>query len=97
MGNEIYVERRRRGFFGWIFLAIFIAWNALMILWLVSAIVSMGVLIESAATDAERAGSGIGAGIATTFILIIWAAGAIVTGLLAMVTRGGKTVVTRRN
>ncbi|MGE3872039.1 MAG: hypothetical protein AB7F74_03680 [Parvibaculaceae bacterium] len=41
-------------------------------------------------------GTALGAGVSFIFILSIWALGAIVTGLLALVTRGGKTVVTRR-
>lgn len=45
-------------------------------------------------SDAARAGHAVGAGIGLTFLLVIWALGAVVTGLLAILTRGSKTIIT---
>lgn len=65
------IGMRKRGFFGWIFLVIFIAWNVLMVGWFVSYL-------------AIREGTGL----AGFFLLIVWAVGSIITGLLAQFTRG---------
>lgn len=81
------LKRARRGFFGWLCLATFWGWNALMVAWLVS---SIGLLAEregELASEAARAGHAAGAGIALTLILVIWGLGAGVTGLMALLTR----------
>lgn len=97
MANDVYIERRKRGFFGWLFLLIFIIWNVLMLIWLITAGAGVNDVIQSAGdSEAGRAGATIGAGIGFIFILFVWAMGAVVTGLLALLTRGSKTVVTRR-
>lgn len=92
--TETYTETRRRGFFGWVFLLVFLGWNALMILWLFR--LGDYAAMAPAATEAEQAGAAIGTGISVIMILFVWCIGAVITGLLAMVTRGGKTVVVRR-
>lgn len=96
MANDVYIERRKRGFFGWLFLLIFIIWNVLMLIWLITAGAGVNDVIQSSDSEAGRAGATIGAGIGFIFILFVWAMGAVVTGLLALLTRGNKTVVTRR-
>jgi fucose permease len=78
--TETYVEKRKRGFFGWLFLLIFIGWNVLMLLWMISAL-----------SRPEAAGAA--GGIAFFILLVIWAVGSVVTGLLALVFRGSKTIV----
>lgn len=84
-------EIRKRGFFGWIFLLIFLGFNALMALWLISYWVQLGEM--SAPTQAEQAGKAIGGTIASTMLLGLWAAGSVITGLLALLTRGSKTII----
>jgi hypothetical protein len=90
-----YVERRKRGFFGWVFLLVFLCWNALMAYWLVKVMGAMGNMGapgadvgENGRTAAQVASFGI--------ILLVWALGSVITGLPVMMTRGSKTVVRRR-
>lgn len=80
---EVWIEKRRRGFFGWLFLLVFIGWNVLMLLWMIAAM--------------SQAGSNAAAGgVAFVLILIVWALGSVVTGILALLTRGSKTVIRRQ-
>lgn len=94
--TETYIEKRKRGVFGWLFLLVFLGWNLLMFSWLMSYGSETGGRIDAAASDAEMTVTVIGAGIGITSILMVWAFGAVITGLLAVLTRGGKTVVTRK-
>lgn len=89
--TETYIEKRKRGFFGWIFLLLFIAWNLLMLLWLVGAMNSGPD--TSQMSEAQRTSAALGTGLGVVIILVIWALGSVVTGLLALLTRGSKTIV----
>lgn len=93
MATVIRRETRKRGFFGWLFLLIFLGFNALMLIWLIAYWSSVGNLVDAAASDAERAGSAIGGAIGTSMLLFFWVCGAVITGLLAFLTRGHKTIV----
>lgn len=95
MALETYIERRKRGFFGWLFLLIFLGWNIIMVIWIFAYGNTINDSMSTATSDAARAGAQIGAGIGIFMILIVWAVGAIVTGLLALLTRGSKTIVKR--
>jgi hypothetical protein len=82
-------ETRRRGFFGWVFLVIFLAFNAFMVFFLITY---WNLLAEMPATKTEweRAGATIGGILGTGTILFFWASGGVITGLLALLTRGRK-------
>src|SRR5262249_11394036 len=83
MAKIVRRETRKRGFFGWIFLLLFLGFNALMVRWLVS--------YWSAISDGpSSAGHAIGATIGTGMIFFFWTAGAVITGLFALLTRGRK-------
>lgn len=84
-------EIRKRGFFGWLFLLIFLGFNALMAVWLISYWVQLSEM--SAPTQAEQAGKAIGGTIGSTMLLGLWAVGSVITGLLALLTRGSKTII----
>lgn len=91
---ETYVERRKRGFFGWVFLLVFLGWNALMAYWLFKVFGAMGgapVPDTEAGKNSQAAAQVVSFGI----ILLVWALGSIVTGIPAMLTRGSKTIVRR--
>lgn len=92
MAHVVRREVRKRGFFGWLFLIIFLAFNALMIAWLISYWGTIGNHLQTG-SEAEQAGTAIGATLGTGMIFVFWVLGAIVTGLLALLTRGGKTIV----
>jgi hypothetical protein len=91
MAKIIRRETRRRGFFGWLFLLLFLAFNALMALWLFAYWGELGKIATP--SEAERVGRTIGGTIGTGLILFFWVSGAVITGLLALLTRGRKTIV----
>jgi len=93
MATIIRKEVRKRGFFGWVFLLIFLGFNALMLAWLISYWSIPGEGINSA-DSAKAAGTAIGGTIGTGMLLTVWVFGSIITGLLALVTRGRKTIIT---
>ena len=82
-----------RGFFGWVFLLIFLGFNALMLAWLIAYwnLLSEGV---SSADTARAAGTAIGGTIGTGMLLVVWVLGSVITGILALLTRGRKTIIT---
>lgn len=92
MVKVIRREVRRRGFFGWVFLVIFLLFNALMLFWLVRYWSAVSELYPQT-PGAEQTGAGIGAAIGTGTIMFVWTMGSVVTGLLALITRGRKTIV----
>lgn len=92
MARIVRKETRKRGFFGWVFLLIFFAFNALMIAWLLTYWGAIGGHLSSG-NDAYRTGAAIGATIGTGMIFFFWAAGALITGLFALLTRGRKTYI----
>lgn len=75
---------------GWITLLLFLGWNALMLAWVISA-ASVNNVSQMPSDAQPYAAAGVG--LAIGFILIVWAAGAVVTGLLAMILRGDKVMV----
>jgi hypothetical protein len=85
------VEKRQRSFVGQLFYLLFIGFNLLMLAWLVSGFINIsGIPVD---TDAQRAGRAIGAAIGFGLILTIWIIGAVLLGILTMVTRGTTVIV----
>ena len=87
------IESRKRGIFGWFFISIFWAWNALMAYSLFGGMMSTSEHYASLTNEAERAGAAIGSGIGITMILLIWTLGAVLFGLLAYFSRGRKEII----
>lgn len=92
MGTIIRTERRRRGFFGWIFLLLFVAFNLFMLMWLA---LYLNVIYRVSAGDdlASHPGLVLGGSIGTGVILFVWTCGAIILGLLTLLSRGRKVVI----
>ena len=86
-------EIRKRGFFGHVFKWLFILFNIGMLIALISGLSDVGTLTEKLHTDAERTGAAAGATIGVAFILVFWAAGDVILGLLVMFTRGKMLIV----
>lgn len=80
------LRKAKRGFFGKIFKWGFIGFNILMAIWLFGG---MGAATDGmdAMSEAEQAGTAIGAGIAGTMILGVWVVGDIILGLFVLFTR----------
>lgn len=92
MATVVRREVRKRGFFGWVFLLLFLAFNAFMLTTCVAGMSSLSRMQTGSA--AEEAGRAIGATIGLSMIMFIWLAGAIILGLIALLTRGSTTVIT---
>jgi len=82
----VQLRKPRRGFFGKLFKWTFVAFNAFMLIWLISGInaASEGM---SSLEGAERAGAAIGSTIGAALIFGIWVVGDIILGLFVLFTR----------
>lgn len=80
------LREAKRGFFGKLIKWSFIAFNAIMALWIFSGINNA---TESMAgmSGAEQVGAQIGTGIGVALVLGIWVVGDIILGLLVLFTR----------
>lgn len=81
------LRKAKRGFWGKIFLWLFYGFNIFMLWWMIGGISVSSDTIAATASDAERAGATIGAGLGLFILIIIWVIGDIITGLLALVSR----------
>ena len=82
----VQLRKPKRGFFGKLVMWSFIGFNILMAIWFVGGMGSATVGIE-AMSEAEKAGTAIGAGIGAAMLLGIWVSGDIILGLFVLFTR----------
>ena len=80
------LRKPRRSVFGQIMKWIFLAFNVLMLIWLITG-VSAATKGMDAMSETEQAGTAVGTGIGAVLIVILWALGAVILGLLVIVTR----------
>ena len=82
----VQLRKPTRSVFGKLVLWGFIGFNLLMLIWLIAG---MGAATEGMETmsNAEQAGTAIGAGIGAMMIAGIWGFGDIVLGIMLLVTR----------
>lgn len=93
MATIVRTEKRKRGIIGKLFLILFWLFNILMLLWFVGGLISTSTHMATATSEAAQAGAAIGTAIGMGLILAIWAAGALILGLLVAFTPG-KTIIT---
>jgi uncharacterized paraquat-inducible protein A len=84
------LRKPKRSFFGKLVKYAFIAFNILMLLWLIFGIGGAAESIETAGSEAEQAGAAIGTGLGAMMIIFIWVAGDVVLGLMTLLTRAKK-------
>jgi hypothetical protein len=89
----VRTEKTVRGLFGKIVKWSFVGFNLLMLLWVLSYCSFVGKAASSAATDAEKVGTGIGSILGSGMLLFIWMFGAVVLGIMTLLTRGKKIIV----
>ena len=80
----------RRSLFGKLVKYSFIGFNVLMLLWIVSGIGGASEIIDTAGSEAEKAGAAIGTGLGVMMLIFIWVAGDVVLGLMTLLTRAKK-------
>jgi len=88
----VRTEKRRRGFFGWLFLIVFLLFNGLMAAWLFSYWYTV-LPMATNGSSASKAGAAIGTTMGTGLIVSLWTCGSIVLGLFVLFTRGRKVIV----
>ena len=81
-----------RTIFGKIIKWVFISFNILMLIWMISAMGNVSEVDSQAMNDAERAGAAIGTGLGMTLLLFIWGVGDVILGLFVLFTRRKKIV-----
>lgn len=84
------LRKLKRGFFGLIFKWLLIAFNILMLVWLVSYTGLIGESYETSISDAERTGTAIGGTLGVGLLLVFWVLGDIILGLATVLTRPRK-------
>lgn len=80
------LRKAKRGFFGKLVMFAFWGFNILMVAWIWGGTQS-AVESSQGLTGAEAAGAAIGTGIGVTLLVMIWVIGAIILGLMALLTR----------
>jgi anti-sigma factor RsiW len=80
------LRKPTRTFFGKIIKWGFILFNLLMIIWLISGMHAASNVVQSAATEAERTGAEVGAGIGAMMIITVWAIGDLILGIFVFLT-----------
>ena len=83
--------RRKRGFFGWFFLLLFIGFNILM-LWAADAGMGASDKLPGLSTNVFSLGVDLGAAIGVAAFAVCWVVGFLLLGLLAYLTRGRKVI-----
>lgn len=78
--------------FGKLIKWLFIGFNVLMLIWMVSSCVAVGDVSSRAVNDAERAGAAIGTGLGMMFLLVVWGLGDVILGLFVLFTRRKKLI-----
>jgi hypothetical protein len=91
----VRTEKRERSFAGKLIKFAFIAFNLLMAIWIIGGLHSVSKI--QAHTAVEQIGTGIGAAIGITVILVLWALGDLILGILVLVTRGDKVIIEERS
>lgn len=80
------LRKAKRGIFGKLVIFAFWGFNILMVLWIWGGTKS-AVETQAGLSGAEAAGAAIGTGLGVTFLIFIWLIGAIILGLMALLTR----------
>lgn len=72
----------------------FIAFNILMIFWVIAGFNVASETMQDTVNDAEKAGAAIGSTIGMGMIVILWALGDIILGMFVLFTRRKKIIET---
>jgi len=87
MDNQTQIQKPKRSIFGKIIKWTFIGFNILMAIWFVGGMASASNTISETANEAEQAGAVIGTGLGAMMIIFLWVAGAVILGIMTLLTR----------
>lgn len=98
VSNEAYdcpkcgarLRKPKRSMFGSLVKYSFIGYNILMLLWFVLGVGAASEAIDNSSSDAEQVGATIGTGLGAMMIIFIWVSGAVILGLLTIITKPKK-------
>lgn len=93
-GPVAFIETRKRGAVGKLFLIAFVIWQAIMAAWLFSYLVELGKGVAAYESEAARQGFMAGGVIGTAVLFVIWTGGTVILGGIVLLTRGQK-ILTR--
>lgn len=91
--RTLQIERRKKGFFGYLFLVLFVASQCFMLYACIGGVMKVAEEGQQLTGDAKIAHDA-GAGIGIMLLMFLWAAVTIVFGGLAYATRGKKIIET---
>ena len=83
----VQLKKATRSAFGKLVKYSFIGFNALMLIWFISAMSMASQHVTNAASQAEQAGAAIGTGIGAMLIIGLWVMGDVILGLFTLLTR----------
>ncbi|MCK1542009.1 hypothetical protein IVB12_08505 [Bradyrhizobium sp. 179] len=90
MASIVRTEKYQRGTFGTFIKWAFIAFNVLMLIWIIGGFHAASTI--EVHSNAERAGRAIGSAIGVASLLTLWMVGDVILGILVLFTRGTKVV-----
>jgi len=80
------LRKPKRGIFGKLIVIVFWVFNIIMAVWIFGG-GSDAIQTTSTLSGAEQAGAAIGTGLAIGFLITVWLIGAIILGIMALLTR----------
>ena len=87
MAKTVKTLEYRRGTFGTIIKWLFIGFNLLMCIWLISYWTNISSMLNTG-SEMEQAGAALGSTIGTGLILMIWGLGTVIIGIPLLLTKG---------
>lgn len=82
-----YAVKPKRSFMGKLIKFIFIAFNILMLVWIIVGVSGNASEIDKIQDENEKAGAEIGTGLGVMALIFIWVAGDIILGMFVYFTR----------
>lgn len=84
------LKKPKRSMFGLLVKYFFISYNILMLIWFVTGVGAASEAIDNSSSEAEQVGATIGTGLGAIMIIFIWVSGAVILGLLTIITKPKK-------
>lgn len=90
--GTVQKEVSDRSAFGKLVKWVFIIFNVVMLVWVIAGFGVAGDAMDQTVNEAERAGAAIGSTIGIGLIIMLWALGDIILGIIVLLTRRKKLI-----